>query len=66
LRKVNVIAKIAERAANASLKTNASLKDIYGSYPEAIGELLKEHWLVSLISFLSAIVGILSIVSLFK
>ncbi len=63
LRKVNVIAKIAEKAENGSLKTNAVLKDIYGIYPEAIGELLKEHWLASLISFLSAIVGI---VSLFK
>jgi hypothetical protein len=66
LRKVNVIAKIAERAGNGSLKTNANLKDIYGSYPEAIGELLKEHWLASLISFISAIVGIVSLVSLFK
>jgi hypothetical protein len=66
LRKVNVIAKIAERAENGSLKTNAGFNDIYGSYPEAIGELLKEHWLASLISFISAIIGIVSIVSLFK
>lgn len=66
LRKVNVIARIAEKAENDSLKTNASLKDIYGSYPEVMGELLKEHWLASFISFISAIVGILGIISLFK
>jgi hypothetical protein len=62
LRKVNVIAKIAERAENGSLKTNASWKDIYGGYPEAIGEFLKENWLISLLSFISAILGILGIV----
>ena len=62
LRKVNLIAKIAERAENGSLKTNARWKDIYGGYPEAIGEFLKENWLISLLSFISAILGIVGIV----
>ncbi|MFH7024721.1 MAG: hypothetical protein ACHBN1_04790 [Heteroscytonema crispum UTEX LB 1556] len=58
LRKVDVIANITERLGNGILKTNAKWKDIYGSYPAALGEFLKEHWIVSLISFISAVVGL--------
>jgi hypothetical protein len=58
LRKVDVIANITERLGNGVLKTNAKWKDIYGSYPAALGEFLKEHWIFSLISFISAIVGL--------
>ena len=58
LRKVDVIANISERLGNGVLKTNAKWKDIYGSYPAALGEFLKEHWIFSLISFISAIVGL--------
>lgn len=61
LRKVDVLANILERSEDGSLKTNASWKDIYGSYPEALGEFLKEHWLISLIGFISAIAGIVAI-----
>lgn len=58
LRKVNILANIAERANNDSLETNANWKDIYGSYPDVVGEFLKENWIVSGISFISAIAGI--------
>jgi hypothetical protein len=65
LRKVNVLAKIAERTENGSLKTNANWKDIYGSYPEALGEFLKENWVINVILFICTIIGtILSIVTL--
>jgi hypothetical protein len=60
LRKVEVIANIIERSDDGSLKTNASWKDIYGSYPEALGEFLKEHWVISLIGFISAVAGIVT------
>lgn len=58
LRKVDVLANITERSGNGYLKTNAKWKDIYGNYPAAFGEFLKEHWIVSLISFISAVIGI--------
>ncbi|MEB3182016.1 MAG: hypothetical protein VKL59_23715, partial [Nostocaceae cyanobacterium] len=61
LRKVDVLANIIERTDNGSLKTNAKWKDMYGGYPGVIGEILKENWLVSIISFVSAIAGIAAI-----
>jgi hypothetical protein len=61
LRKVDILASIAERADNGSLKTNSTWKDVYGSYPEAIGEALKEHWVISITAFVSAIAGIISL-----
>ena len=46
-----------ERAAEGSLKTNLTWKDIYGGYPTAIIEIIKENpiisGLVGLISFAS-------------
>ncbi len=61
LRKVDILANIVERIDNQTLKTNSTWKDIYGSYPEAIGEFLKEHWLITVIGFLSAIAGIIAL-----
>lgn len=61
LRKVDVLGNIMERTDDGSLKTNASWKDTYGSYPEALGEFLKEHWVISLISFISAVAGIVAL-----
>lgn len=61
LRKVDILANILERADNNSLKTNSTWKDLYGDYPEAIGEFLKEHWLISIIAFISAVIGIVAV-----
>lgn len=61
LRKVDLLAGIIERVDNRSFKTNATLKDLYGSYPEAAGEILKENWLISIIAFISAIAGIIAL-----
>ncbi|MHC5769729.1 MAG: hypothetical protein ACYTXI_29795 [Nostoc sp.] len=65
LRKVDVLANIVERAANDSLKTNSSSKDIYGNYIIALIELIKENPVISgmvgLISFVSAVIGIITI-----
>ncbi|WP_221644688.1 MULTISPECIES: hypothetical protein [unclassified Nostoc] len=65
LRKVDVLANIVERTANGSLKTNSSSKDIYGNYFTALIELIKENPVISgvlgLISFVSAVIGIISV-----
>lgn len=61
LRKVDILANMIERSGNGSLKTNAKWQDSYGIYPEAVGEFLKEHWIVSIISFISAIAGIVAL-----
>jgi hypothetical protein len=61
LRKVDILANIIERIDNQTLKTNSTWKDVYGSYPEAIGEFLKEHWFFTVIGFLSAIAGIIAL-----
>lgn len=66
LRKVDIFANIIERAADGSLKTNASWKDTYGSYPAAVAELIKENILISsivgVIGFISAIVTIATVI----
>ena len=56
LRKVDVIAKIAERANYGTLKTDAKLRDIYGGYGPAAAEFVKENW-VAVIAF--AVIGVL-------
>jgi hypothetical protein len=61
LRKVGIFANIVERAADGSLKTNSTWKDIYGGYPTAIIEIIKENPIISgfvgLISFASAVIS---------
>ena len=66
LRKVDVLASVAERAADGTLKTDARLRDMYGNYAEAIGEILREHWLASVITFIAAIASIVGIITIFK
>jgi hypothetical protein len=62
LRKVDILANILGRAADGTLRTNAKWREIYGVSPPALGELLKEHWLFVIITFLS---GVASIVGLY-
>lgn len=50
LRKVDVLANIAERAENGTLKTNSTWWEMHGGTIAAVGEWLREHWLVSVIS----------------
>lgn len=65
LRKVDVFANIVERAIDGSLKTNSTWKDVYGSYPAAVIEFIKENpiisGLVGLIGFVSAVIGIVTL-----
>lgn len=58
LRKVDVIETILKRAAEGELKTNSTLREIYGLTPQGIFELIKDHWLWSLIvSIIMLIIG---------
>jgi transcriptional regulator with XRE-family HTH domain len=61
LRKVDILASIAERTADGSLKTIAKISDIYGGYFIAFSEFIKENWIIALISLISAILGIIAI-----
>lgn len=49
LRKVDVIENILKRTVEGDLKTNATLRQIYGLTPQGVYELIKDHWLWSLI-----------------
>lgn len=59
LRKVDTLANIFERTANKSLKTKATWAEQYGFTPAVLGELAKEHWIVTT---LIALGGILTFV----
>lgn len=50
LRKVDVLANIAERAENGTLKTNATWWETHGGTLGASVEWLREHWIISGIS----------------
>jgi hypothetical protein len=50
LRKVDVLANIAERAENGTLKTNATWWEIHGGTIGAVLEWFREHWFFSAIS----------------
>lgn len=64
LRKVDIFANIAERAANGSLKTNSRLRATYGNYLAAVVEIGKENPIISsiigLLGLISALVTILT------
>ena len=64
LRKVGIFANIVERASDGSLKTNSTWKSIYGSYPIALMELIRENPIiiavVGCVGFISAVVGIVT------
>ena len=60
-RKVDVLSNIIEQVDNDTLKTNATWKDLYGNYPVAVGEFLKDNWVISIIAFISTIAGIIAL-----
>lgn len=58
LRKVDCIQTILERTAVGNLKTNSKLLDKYGFSIQGIADMIKENWIMSLISaFIMLIVG---------
>lgn len=66
LRKVDILANLAERTDQGKLRTLATFKDLWPFYPQAVGEWFKEHWLASLILGIASILGLLfAIIQLF-
>jgi hypothetical protein len=58
LRKVEIIAELAERTENGSLKTDASWKEIYGAYHIGLSEFIREHWTTTIIMLVAAVASI--------
>lgn len=63
LRKVDMLANIAERTEDGTLKTIARLNEIYGGYCAFAAEQLKNHWIVALIGLVASVLGILKLVN---
>jgi len=57
LRKVNCLSDILYKTLDKSLITEASFKDIYGVYPKAIVEYIKDHWLWGLLVMIAIVFG---------
>lgn len=55
LRKVDILANIAERVESNSLSTNATWRERYGVHPSVVVELIKEHWVYSLLGLCTLI-----------
>lgn len=64
LRKVDILANIVERTANGTLKTNARLRDIYGGYLAFGIQVMRDHWIFSVIGILGAVASILALLRL--
>lgn len=57
LRKVDILHNIFDRVHAKTLKTDASFADKYGIHPVAIAEVVKNHWLTTVLLLLAAICG---------
>lgn len=59
LRKVDILANILGRVVNRTLKTNTHwLKTSYVN-PKVLGEIIKEHWIFTILSFTGAIITLI-------
>lgn len=66
LRKVDIIANIAERTVHGTLITNATRKEIYGSELLYWLELCREHWLFTLLAIIGSIASIIGLAQFFN
>lgn len=62
LRKVDCMANIYLQTVDGTLKTKARWIDRYGIHPKIIIELIREHWIYGLVSFVLIIFGIIKLV----
>ncbi len=62
LRKVDALANIVERANDGILKTDTNWARVYGLYPEALGEFLRDHPWVIIFSFLVNVASLAGLV----
>jgi hypothetical protein len=60
LRKVDVMANILERTFLGSLKTDAKWRDIHSIHPSALVELVRDHWVTSLVVGVLALAGFIA------
>jgi hypothetical protein len=60
LRKVDVMSNILERVLDGSLKTAASWADVNACHPAVLVEVIREHWIWSIVALLVAAVGFAS------
>lgn len=60
LRKVDVMSNILERVLDGSIKTTATWRERTGFHPAVLVEVLKEHWVWSLLGGLVAVIGLLA------
>jgi len=58
LRKVGAIANIFDRVAESRIVTKANRRQIYGGLYPLIINFLQTHWIISLVGFVSALIGI--------
>lgn len=63
LRKVDVMSNILERVLDGTIKTTASWREKTGYHPAVLVELIKEHWVVS---FVCGILALISLVASLK
>ena len=61
LRKADILANIFERVADGTIKTNSKWYEIYGLHPKVLVDLVKQHWLVSLLGLVALIGSLLRI-----
>jgi len=61
LRKVDVLANLFSRVLDGSIKTNASWWEAQGIHPQAIAELLSEHWAWTLLAAIGSIASIIAL-----
>lgn len=62
LRKVDVISNVVGRLAAGTLKTNASWREVHGSWVGYMGELVRDHPIMLIITSLSSISGIVGLI----
>ena len=62
LRKVDIFANLFGRVLDGSLKTNATWWEARGIHPQAILELISEHWTWALIALLGSVASIVALV----
>ncbi|MEK7322407.1 MAG: hypothetical protein AABZ84_04930 [Pseudomonadota bacterium] len=65
LRKVDILANLFGRTLDGTLKTNASWWEARGIHPQAIAELVTEHWGWTLFAAVASIASIVGLVLVF-
>ena len=60
LRKVDVMSNILDRILDGSIKTTATWREKTGYHPAIMVELIKEHWIWSILGFIVVLIGLVA------